>query len=224
MALSNGMTHLLFHREPCADFMKEPLFSPLLERALRLAARCHRNQMRKGSDLPYVVHPCAVMLILQRTGITDDEVLAAALLHDVVEDTDCTIEEIAAEFPPHVVAWVKQTSEQKEDAAGTHRPWIDRKREHLAHAAHADWQARAIILADKLHNLTSILYDLEQGEEIWERFNAAPPAILWYNASMIEAASADDRDDLKTIAAAGRDVISQLVEKSGFQPSEPGGT
>jgi (p)ppGpp synthase/HD superfamily hydrolase len=204
--------------------MLNNLFSGLLEKAFRLAARSHRNQTRKGSDLPYVVHPCAVMLILQRAGITDDEILAAALLHDVVEDTDCTLEEIAAEFPANVVDWVRQTSEQKDDEAGKHRPWIDRKREHLAHAAHADWQARAIILADKLHNLISILYDLERNNAVWERFNAPPSAFLWYNASMIEAASTDDRDELETLAAAGRAVVAQLVEKSGFQPAEPAGT
>lgn len=201
--------------------MHDDLFSPLLEKAFRLAARSHRSQTRKGSDLPYIIHPSAVMLILQRVGITDDEILAAALLHDVVEDTNCTLEEIAAEFPPNVVDWVKQTSEQKDDEAGNHRPWIDRKREHLAHATHADWQARAIILADKLHNLISIRYDLEQGNDVWKRFNAPPSAFLWYNASMIEAASTDDRDELETLAAAGRAVVTQLVDNSGVQPAEP---
>lgn len=201
--------------------MHDGIFSELLERAFRVAARFHHEQLRKGTDLPYLVHPASVMLILQRAGIIDEEILSAALLHDVVEDTDCTIEDLAGQFPPSVVEWVKQTSEQKADDAGADRPWIDRKREHLAHAAHADWQARAIILADKLHNLISVLIDLREGESVWERFNAPPSAFLWYNASMIEAAAHDDRPELQQLATAGKSVVAQLTELSGYEPSEP---
>jgi len=201
--------------------MQYPLLSSPLERAYRVAARYHRSQTRKGSDLPYIVHPCAVVSILQAAGIHDGEVLAAALLHDVIEDTRCELEDLSKQFPATVVRWVDQTSEEKEDEIGISLSWIDRKRDHLKHAHAADWQARAIILADKLHNMTSILYDIEQGEEVWERFNAPPSAALWYYSAMIEAAGEGDEPELETLKAAGLRMLEQLITLSGEKPVEP---
>lgn len=164
------------------------VFSPLVERAMRVAARWHRQQTRKASDLPYLTHPASVALLLAKAGITDDEVLVAALLHDVVEDTDCSIEALAAEFPPTVVELVSALTERKRDDSGQKRTWQERKTEHLEHIAAASWKARAIALADKLHNLGSMLTDLDAGADLWSRFNAPPDRVLWYHRAMIAAA------------------------------------
>jgi len=201
--------------------MHNLLLSPVLERAFRVAAMYHQSQTRKGSDLPYIVHPCAVMSILQSAGIQEGDILSAALLHDVVEDTECELRDLKDQFPESVVRWVDQTTEEKDDELGELRPWIARKREHLAHAQHADWQARAIILADKLHNLTSMLFDLESGENIWERFSAHPSSVLWYNSSMIAAAGHGDQPALQLLRSSGEELIDQLIEQSGFKPIEP---
>ena len=201
--------------------MHNVLLSPVLERAFRVAALYHQSQTRKGSDLPYIVHPCAVMSILQSAGIQDGEILAAALLHDVVEDTECELSDLQGQFPSSVVRWVDQTSEEKEDEQGEPRSWVTRKREHLKHADHADWQARSIILADKLHNLTSMLFDLEEGENIWERFNAPASSVLWYNSSMIQAAGHGDEPALQLLKSSGEELIDQLIEQSGQTPIEP---
>ena len=75
------------------------LFRPLVERAMRFAAKAHRHHHRKGSDLPYITHPAGAAMLLLKAGIDDDEILAAALLHDVVEDTEHTLEMLAADFP-----------------------------------------------------------------------------------------------------------------------------
>lgn len=168
------------------------LCSPLIERAFRIAAKAHRHHHRKGSDLPYITHPAHAAMILLRAGIHDDEIIAAALLHDVVEDTDHTLEALAAEFPPKVVQLVTALTERKLDHDGRHRSWQERKDEHLRHVAAEPWEARAIVLADKLHNLGSMLVDLDNGEEIWSRFNASPEKILWYHQAMIAAASQED--------------------------------
>lgn len=182
-------------------------FSPLVERAMRVAARCHRQQTRKASDLPYLTHPASVAMLLTKAGIIDDEILAAALLHDVVEDTDCSMETLAEDFPPKVIEFVAALTERKRDDSGQKRSWHDRKTEHLEHVAAASWEARAITLADKLHNLGTMVFDLETDPDLWSRFNAPPERLLWYYREMIAAASQGE-SRLRMLA----EECSKLVE------------
>jgi (p)ppGpp synthase/HD superfamily hydrolase len=190
------------------DFPCGP-FSPLVERALRVASDAHRDQTRKASDVPYVSHLAGVALILCRAGFTDENVLAAALLHDAIEDTDYTPDALAAGFPPDVVAWVAATTERKTDEESARRPWEDRKREHLSHVAAAPLEARAIVLADKLHNLGSMLYDLAAGEPLWDRFNAPRERVLWYHREMIDRAAGDE-PRLAGLAQPCRELLGRL--------------
>jgi guanosine-3',5'-bis(diphosphate) 3'-pyrophosphohydrolase len=185
------------------------LFSPVVERAMRWAARSHRNHQRKASDLPYLSHPASVAMILLRVGLSDDEVLAAALLHDVVEDTDCSLETLAEHFSPRVVELVAALTERKRDADGRKRSWTERKTEHIEHIAAAPFEARAIALADKLHNLGSMLFDLDSGEELWSRFGATPDQIIWYHRAIVTAATQDD-PRLVTLAEYCRLLIDRL--------------
>ncbi len=185
----------------------QSLFSPLVERAMRVAARCHREQTRKASDLPYLTHPASVAMLLTKAGITDDEILAAALLHDVVEDTDCSLAVLAVDFPPKVIEFVAALTETKRDDSGQKRLWQDRKTEHLMHVAAASWEARAITLADKLHNLGTMVFDLETDPGLWARFNAPPDRLLWYYREMIVAASQGE-PQLSVLA----EECSKLVE------------
>jgi (p)ppGpp synthase/HD superfamily hydrolase len=172
--------------------MRSDLMSPRLEQAFRWAAECHAGQTRKGSRTPYFQHAAAVALILDRVGF-DEDVVIAGMLHDVVEDTDATLEDVAAKFGPVVANIVEHCSEQKTDERGNKRPWIDRKREHLAAMPRAPVPARGVMLADKLHNLTSIEFDLrEKGESVWQRFNAGRDQALWYYTAAIEACGNDD--------------------------------
>ncbi|MEX1229478.1 MAG: HD domain-containing protein [Planctomycetaceae bacterium] len=184
-------------------------FSDLVERAMRVAARWHRHQTRKSSDLPYITHPASVMSILTRVGIHDDDVLAAALLHDVLEDTPCPIEDLAAEFPPRVLDYVQQLTEQKKDEAGTVRPWKVRKTEYIERLQNAPWEVRAIALADKLHNLGTMVYDLEAGEALWKRFGASPEQVLWYHDEVVRQAAQDDVR-LLPLASQCRRLIQKL--------------
>jgi (p)ppGpp synthase/HD superfamily hydrolase len=165
---------------------------PLVERALRTAAIAHRDQVRKGGNVPYFAHSAAVALILARFGLTDEALLAAALLHDVVEDTDVTVDQLAAHFPAEVLETVAALSETKNDADGRLRPWEDRKTEHLRHVASAPWNARAVALADKLHNMETLRGDLAGGTVSLSAFRAPPERLLWYYRSMIDAAAGDD--------------------------------
>lgn len=192
---------------PPAD--ERPSFGPLLEQALRVAATHHRTQTRKGANVPYITHPAAMALILQRFGFDDDELIAAALLHDVVEDTDCTIEELVSLFPATVVETVEALSERKLDEQGAKRPWRDRKLEHIEHIRLAPFPARVVALTDKLHNLLSMRFDLEQGEDVWSRFNAPRADVLWYHQEMIQSASQDE-PRLGPLSDACHELLRQL--------------
>ncbi len=131
-------------------------------------------------------------MLLLRFGFDDDELLAAALLHDVVEDTECTLEELSLQFPPRVIDSVAALSEHKYDEQGVLRPWKHRKREHIEQIRSAPWSARAVLLADKLHNLTTMLFDLQSGEDLWDRFRAGREEVEWYHLAIIEAARQGD--------------------------------
>ena len=124
-------------------------------------------------------------MILSRAGF-DEDVVIAGLLHDVVEDTEATFEDVAARFGPDVAATVRSCSEVKYDDAGRKRPWMDRKRDHLATLRESTTTTWAVMLADKLHNLTCIELDLDEGRPVWSHFNADRSQVLWYYLAMIE--------------------------------------
>ncbi|MFQ5731246.1 MAG: HD domain-containing protein [Planctomycetaceae bacterium] len=190
------------------------LFAPLLERALRFASRAHRDQVRKSSDVPYLSHPLAVAVILSRAGFDDDHVLAAALLHDVVEDTPVSLNRLAAEFPDDVVQIVDALSEKKTDAGGAPRPWKDRKTEHVARIGTATTEAKAVALADKLHNLRSMLLDYDAcGESLWDRFNADKRQIEWYHEAVLAATAVDD-ERIARLQAECRELLERLAGAS----------
>lgn len=121
----------------------------LVTAAAHFAAMKHRSQKRKtaaGDSVPYIEHPLDAMNILAQCGVTDPEVLAAAVLHDTVEDTDTTLEEIAERFGPRVAALVAECSDDKA------LDKITRKRQQLEHAPSASPGAALVKLADKVSN------------------------------------------------------------------------
>lgn len=190
-----------------AERMHAPI-SSTLERAIRRAAEWHDGGHRKGSKLPYVVHPFAVAMILDRMGF-DEDVVVAGLLHDAVEDTEATLEDVRAEFGAKVAELVGWCSERKTDERGEHRPWAERKRDHLAALAAAPVEARAIVLADKLHNLTSIRFDLEAGRPVWSLFNAGRKDVLANYRASIETLSHSE-PKLDALSAACREVLADV--------------
>jgi len=170
------------------------LHSPVVEHAIRMAAVAHNSQKRKSSGIPYIAHPMSVCLILMKAGFHDEAILAAAVLHDVVEDTELTIEQLAENFSEEVVLYVKEMTEVKESNQGKKRSWRERKQDHIEVMRQAHQESRAIELADKLHNLEAMLFDLqtEDKAEFWGHFGASPQEIVQYYHSMIDAAGQAD--------------------------------
>ena len=154
----------------------------LVNEAVSFAARAHEGQVRKGSGMPYIVHPMEAAAICST--FTDDlEVIAAAVLHDVVEDTDVTVEEVRELFGERVAALVAGESEDKREGSPPAETWRLRKEESIEHLKRAeDPGVRMVCLGDKLSNIRSIQRDYDSlGEEFWQRFNQKDPAQhAWY--------------------------------------------
>jgi guanosine-3',5'-bis(diphosphate) 3'-pyrophosphohydrolase len=124
----------------------------LLFRALAFAAHKHRDQRRKDAEAsPYINHPIALAEVLAgEGGVSDAEVLAAALLHDTIEDTATTAEELRAGFGERIAAMVVEVTDDKE------LPKADRKRLQIEHAAGISDGAKLVKLADKICNLRDV--------------------------------------------------------------------
>lgn len=147
--------------------------------ALHFAARAHRAQLRKGTDIPYIAHVVHVSVILLRHGF-DEDLAIAGLLHDVVEDCDVPIEAISDQFGERVAQLVAAVTEQKA-ADGTPLPWEQRKDDKLAHLRAGGPDVAALKAADAIHNTRSIIADVQQdGVAVWQRFKASPQQTLWY--------------------------------------------
>ncbi len=165
---------------------REKGYSETYEEALRLAIALHHGQTRKGSGLPYIVHPIHVSVILLRHGFSTEAAIAG-LLHDVVEDQGYSLTEIAERFGPKVAGMVDALSERKRDARGEKRPWKVRKREALEQIGDASREAVAVKAADALHNAESFVEDLRrEGPQIWRHFNQGPETQLDYYRKIVE--------------------------------------
>ena len=144
----------------------------IVDRAVGFAAIRHAGAFRKGTDIPYIVHPVEVMKIV--AGITgDEEIRAAAVLHDTVEDAGVKREELEEKFGGRVAELVGAESENKREGEPEEKTWKIRKQETIEHIAAADREAKIICLGDKLANMRDIAGDFENiGDKLWERFNA----------------------------------------------------
>jgi guanosine-3',5'-bis(diphosphate) 3'-pyrophosphohydrolase len=125
----------------------------LILRAATFAAERHRDQRRKGvEETPYINHPFAVASVLcDEGGVNDPELLAAALLHDTIEDTATTQDELRVAFGTRVAGIVAEVTDDKNLSKAV------RKRHQIDHASHASKDAQQLKIADKLCNLRDIL-------------------------------------------------------------------
>ena len=115
----------------------------LFDRAIEFAVKAHSGAVRKGTETPYIVHPMEVAAIVA-TMTNDASVLAGAVLHDVVEDTEYTIDDIRREFGDKVAALVASESENKREDLPSSETWKIRKQETLDHLEHAPVEVKMI--------------------------------------------------------------------------------
>jgi (p)ppGpp synthase/HD superfamily hydrolase len=152
----------------------------LLVKAFSFALRAHAGQKRRGTDLPFILHPLGVAATVLQLG-GDSQMAAAALLHDVAEDTTVSLAALRRAFPPRVVRLVAALTDD------TRQPWEERKRRTVAGLKRAPREVLAVSFADKLDNIRAIARDHERlGEAVWPRFHRPRPLQRRYYRALEE--------------------------------------
>lgn len=162
-----------------------------LKDALIFAAEKHDGQVRKISNQPYIFHCAEVSQIVSEMS-DDEDVMCAALLHDTVEDTKTTLDEVAKLFGLRVMRLVAYETENKHDNMDKSKSWLMRKQESIAELHTCDDEdAKKIWLGDKLSNMRSIYRSwLALGDDMWESFHEKDPKKHeWYYKEIIKELS-----------------------------------
>ena len=151
------------------------LNTELLDRAIIFAVRAHAGTERRGKGFPYIVHPMEAVEIVA-TMTPDQELLAAAALHDTVEDTDVTVDQLRAEFGDRIADLVAAESDAFVEGVSDEDSWHARKQAAIDRLAKAPHDAKMVALGDKLSNMRAIARDYAvQGDALWNLFHAKDP-------------------------------------------------
>ena len=156
-----------------------------IDKAIQYAVSAHAGTNRKGKNRPYILHPIEAMTIV--AGMTDDEdIISAAVLHDVVEDTGKSEEDIRKAFGDRVADLVMAESEDKMPGIPSAASWETRKQATIDHLRTIGRDAQMICLGDKLSNIRMMAKDYAViGDELWERFNQKDKSLhCWYYSSV----------------------------------------
>ncbi len=155
----------------------------MFEKAVIFATTAHAGQKRKGTCLPFIIHPMEVASIVAAM-THDEDMMCAAVLHDVVEDCKAvSLDDIRQEFGDKIASYVEQESEDKS------KTWIERKGRTIEFLKHeASLNAKILAMGDKLANIRSISRDYKVlGEGLWQRFNMKDKDMQgWYYQGLIE--------------------------------------
>ena len=161
----------------------------VFEQACIFAVERHSGMIRKGTQIPYITHPMEAAAIVA-TMTTDREILAAAVLHDVVEDTPTTLAEIEARFGIRVARLVAAESEDKRPELPASETWKLRKEETIDRLRGTEDPAeKMLVIGDKLSNLRGLQRDYAAlGEAVWSRFHVTDKALhRWYYTAIADA-------------------------------------
>lgn len=151
------------------------LNTELLDRAIVFAVKAHANTERRGKGYPYIVHPMEAVEIVA-TMTPDQELLAAAALHDTVEDTEVTVEQLRAEFGERIASLVADESDVMPEGMTEEDSWHQRKQAAIDRLSKASHDAKMVALGDKLSNMRAIARDYDEiGDALWNRFHTNDP-------------------------------------------------
>ena len=143
----------------------------VLDKAIVFAVKAHAGTERRGKGFPYIVHPMEAVEIVA-TMTTDQELLAAAALHDTVEDTSVTLDDIRREFGERVAKLVEEESDVFMDGVNEADSWHERKQAAIDRLSRASRDAKMVALGDKLSNARIIYRDfVQKGDELWSIFH-----------------------------------------------------
>lgn len=166
--------------------MQKQSLTERFDRALAYASEAHRDQVRKGSEVPYVAHLLGVAAIALEAGADEDQSIAA-LLHDAVEDQggQARLDDIRERFGDRVARIVSDCSDSD---SLPKPPWETRKQAYIASLEKKSPDSLLVSLCDKLYNAEAILSDLlVLGDALWERFTGGKAGTLWYYRELSRA-------------------------------------
>lgn len=170
------------------------LDTELLDRAIIFAIQAHHNTERRGKGFPYIVHPMEAVEIVS-TITSDQELLAAAALHDTIEDTDVTVEDIRREFGDRIADLVHAESDQFTEGVSEEDSWRDRKQAAINRLAATSHDGKIVALGDKLSNMRAIWRDYQlKGDELWNIFHVKDKASHEWHYRGLAASLADLSD------------------------------
>ena len=166
----------------------------LLDRAIVFAVKAHHNTERRGKGFPYIVHPMEAVEIVA-TITSDQELLSAAVLHDTVEDTEVTVEQLSAEFGDRIADLVYAESDRFTEGVSEEDSWHDRKQAAIDRLASASHDAKVVAMGDKLSNMRAIWRDYqEKGDELWKIFHVTDKASHEWHYRGLAASLSELRD------------------------------
>lgn len=170
--------------------MNSPLNTDLLDRAIIFATKAHHGTERRGKKFPYIVHPLEAMAIVA-TITNDQEMLAAAVLHDTIEDTDVTYDDLEREFGHRVAELVASETDVKDGAGGKRLSWHERKQRDLENLSRCTRDEKIIAIGDKLSNMRAIARDYHTiGDEVWNMFRVKEKSVhAWRYRGLRDALS-----------------------------------
>lgn len=152
-----------------------PIDTSLLDRAIMFAVRAHAGTERRGKGFPYIVHPMEAVSIAA-TITSDQEILAAAALHDTVEDTDVTVDQIRSEFGERIASLVAAETDAVMEGKSENETWHERKQAAIDRLARVSSDAKIVAMGDKLSNMRAIARDYAvQGDALWNLFHVNDP-------------------------------------------------
>jgi (p)ppGpp synthase/HD superfamily hydrolase len=162
------------------------MISPIIDQAIGFAAQAHAGQQRKSGAMPYIAHPVGVAMILLDMRCSE-AVVAAGLLHDVVEDTPMTLGDVQAEFGSEIASIVADCTEPQGLS------WEERKLNAIARFRTAPLSVKLVVAADKYHNLYHMQRNWEKmGETVWRRFSRGSEQQAWYYRSVVASLMSDN--------------------------------
>lgn len=172
-----------------------------IQRAVLFAAKKHSTQVRKGTIIPYLVHPLGVMESLMFAGASENAIVAG-ILHDTLEDTNTTYAELVNNFGERVADIVVGASESDKSLS-----WTERKKHTIAALRECDdMDVLAVVFADKLHNISSLYRDWQRvGDDVWKRFNRGCDSQMWYYGEICKIA----RERYETVAIPARTMMCE---------------
>lgn len=162
----------------------------ILDDAILFAVKAHSGFERRGKGYPYIVHPMEAVAIVA-TITKDQELLAAAALHDVVEDTDYSVDDIKKQFGDRIANLVASESDLVVEGKNESESWKERKEFAIQRLKKLSYDAKVVAIGDKLSNARAMLNDYKSmGEKLWDKFHVNDPKLhKWHYEGLRDALS-----------------------------------